>query len=680
MANTHNANQAYGGIISALQAVTLVNNKPIRGYPENYDGIISAILDLGKIGDAGTGEYPPGWNEEEGIYDRPPNNGDLWFDKRQGRLMCYVDDAYYQANGADQLTAVGETAPDDEVTGAFWYNPVTGTLFIYDGTAWIAVVSQSGYSTGNIPLELATQTEATYRNGQNNIVSDFTFTTTPHQADLNRWIIAALSELDADTSLLNNRASITYDSVAPNNPDQGDLWYNTTISKLQVYTSSNTWVNVIDVSGISTDIQVLQNQRAADVQTTTDNYNDLDSRINALPFSNYALQTYVDNEVTTVTNSVNTLTNTVGDLSRFALATDTTTTTDALDTRITTLESNPVDLTPYATSASVTTDINALRTEVNNENYATQSWVNTAIGNINIPDISGKVDTSAFTAYQTLATNTFFPKAGGELNGTFTMNKLDIANPSFDFSSSAAVGEKIFKLLPLSGGTNYSEFGTNSNHWEIAWDFGANEDFCYKHATAGKVFSITSDGATATELRLASFGTNDANGQVANNVIDVRTKLTSHDTSIASLQTAVNALNAPTTPQVYYGSTAPTSANGGSLWFDSANLSLKVRHQGNWVKEDLTANTAFQTSIDALETSVNGLKKIYYGDNAPTGTFVDGDMWFKSDDLRLNVRHGGAWVSPDRVEDTALKTAIYNAVDTSTDYASLKTNLLAALA
>ena len=92
-----------------------------------------------------------------------------------------------------------------------------------------------------------------------------------------------------------------------------------------------------------------------------------------------------------------------------------------------------------------------------------------------------------------------------------------------------------------------------------------------------------------------------------------------------------------------------------------------------------TSINTLNTSLTNLQTTVNGLKRIYYGDNAPTGTFVNGDMWFKSDDLRLNVRHGGAWVSPDRVEDTALKTSIYNAVNNSTDYASLKTNLLAAL-
>ena len=40
---------------------------------------------------------------------------------------------------------------------------------------------------------------------------------------------------------------------------------------------------------------------------------------------------------------------------------------------------------------------------------------------------------------------------------------------------------------------------------------------------------------------------------------------------------------------------------------------------------------------------------------------------------------GEVWVYPDRVEDTALKTALLNAVNTSTDYASLKSNLITAL-
>ena len=48
--------------------------------------------------------------------------------------MVYVDDGYYQANGADVLTAVSNTPPSAEIEGALWYQPSSNSLYLYDGT------------------------------------------------------------------------------------------------------------------------------------------------------------------------------------------------------------------------------------------------------------------------------------------------------------------------------------------------------------------------------------------------------------------------------------------------------------------------------------------------------------------------------------------------------------------
>ena len=72
-------------------------------------------------------------------------------------------------------------------------------------------------------------------------------------------------------------------------------------------------------------------------------------------------------------------------------------------------------------------------------------------------------------------------------------------------------------------------------------------------------------------------------------------------------------------------------------------------------------------------------KSIHYGDTAPTENVNNGDIWFDSDTLRLNVRHYGSWVYPDRVEDFQLKQDLYEAVEQSTDFQSLKIKLMAAL-
>ena len=164
--------------------------------------------------------------------------------------------------------------------------------------------------------------------------------------------------------------------------------------------------------------------------------------------------------------------------------------------------------------------------------------------------------------------------------------------------------------------------GTTANYWECAWNFDSLEDFCWVYNDTDKVFSITKDGPACSTLLLGDIGANSAGGRVINNVIDVKAKLNSHDASIAS---------------------------------HTQQLS------------DLTST---------VNTSQAG---VYYSDSAPTVSLNDGALWFDSQNLRLNVRHGGAWLFPDRVEDTALKSALLNAVNTSTDYASLKTNLIAAL-
>ena len=130
-----------------------------------------------------------------------------------------------------------------------------------------------------------------------------------------------------------------------------------------------------------------------------------------------------------------------------------------------------------------------------------------------------------------------------------------------------------------------------------------------------RVFAINGDKTYAKDLVLCDLAAN-ANGPQFNNQIDVRTKLAQIDT----LQATVTALQADT-------------------------------HDPH----------------------------VFYGDTSPTGTLTDGDIWFDSYNLRLNVRHGGYWIFPDRVEDVNLKSALHDAVNTSTDYATLKANLLSAL-
>ena len=112
----------------------------------------------------------------------------------------------------------------------------------------------------------------------------------------------------------------------------------------------------------------------------------------------------------------------------------------------------------------------------------------------------------------------------------------------------------------------------------------------------------------------------------------------------------------------------------------SSNANGPVYNSQIDVRAKLAELDTLKTRVDGLDVSAQAGHNIYYSDVAPvTPLLQNGDLWFDSDDLRLSVRHGGAWVFPDRVEDTALKSALYNAVNTSTDYETLKIKLLAAL-
>jgi hypothetical protein len=189
-----------------------------------------------------------------------------------------------------------------------------------------------------------------------------------------------------------------------------------------------------------------------------------------------------------------------------------------------------------------------------------------------------------------------------------------------DFSSSAASSRQAFKFQTLgASGSHYNTYGTTSSLWEQAWQFASDEDFCWIYNDTDKVFSITKDGPACSQLYIGDFQANDANGRSMTNVIDVKSVLTS-------------------------------------------------------LQNDVTAIAGLQADITALE----GRNQIYYSDAAPT-TATNGDLWFDSATLRLLVHHNGAWIYPDRVEDDTLKTNLLNAVNNSTDYASLKANLITVL-
>ena len=65
-----------------------------------------------------------------------------------------------------------------------------------------------------------------------------------------------------------------------------------------------------------------------------------------------------------------------------------------------------------------------------------------------------------------------------------------------------------------------------------------------------------------------------------------------------------------------------------------------------------TARAALQGNINATNDLIvspgENNPETYYGDYAPTGQLLNGDLWFDAMNLRLNVFSQGAWINPDR--------------------------------
>ena len=209
---------SFQGIVDAFNNVRTANGEVRRPYPASYQGIIQAISELAKWGHADTGNNPPNWypiydDEGEvigGDFAPPPKNGDLWFDTRQGRLFIWMDDGYYQCNGADGIPTVSSSQPDKEVTGALWFNTGNQALYLYDGNGWVQVTAPTGFSTQN--LFLTNPTTSTF-NSPGDTLPDAAAVST--QEDYNQFIYAALAALEGAVEGVNEAQPLP---IGPDTP------------------------------------------------------------------------------------------------------------------------------------------------------------------------------------------------------------------------------------------------------------------------------------------------------------------------------------------------------------------------------------------------------------------------------------------------------------------------------
>ena len=556
---------SYQGIIDAFNQVRATQGETKKYYDPNYGGIIEAILDLKKWGQAGDGDIPPGWVPEYdddgnvigGEWSPPPDNGTLWFDERQGRLFVWVDDGFYQTNGGDGLPHVGENPPTSQIPGALWFNTSTQVLYIYDGQTWTIISTPQGVTTSSLmltdPTRSSFSTNRPYLPDTNGLLT---------QQDYNIWLHSALEKLEDEVDANAGQFQVYMADTPPADAVEGDLWYNT--ARLQMLIRyDGAWVAsaiplVLDDSFISLSNTVDNNRLVAEagLQNALAKIHEVSNRPERLYRITYdvagqsiLLSNTKDNDEHKIhfsgSNGVNVDVTGTGikidasslhdDLRALEQSVASGENVAAINDRLGVVEGNVSTLlnattvSPAAfsqlqnevaalpTAADVSTRLSLLGGTL----QGTLSMGSRRILQVGVPvnndDAARKIDIDNLKDY---ADSTYLNKSTGSVAG-FSIHKTDTQSPVFDFSSGAYNGQQALKLRTFGGTNNYVTFGTTEMPWEYAWNFGSEEDFCWVHDTNGKQVSIGKDGLTARKLTLGTFLPNTSSGTVVMNKIDV---------------------------------------------------------------------------------------------------------------------------------------------------------------
>lgn len=383
---TYTPTSNFDGAIAAANSLLTAQGYGIKDYPSNMAGLISAILAL-NLPPSNIGITPPQWmptRDEQGNitgdgWDPAPQNGTLWFDTRQGRLMVWVNDGFYQANGNDRYTVVSDTVPSDPIHGQTWYNKETSIYHIYDGTTWLAITggsdSFSALST-DISLLQNQLDEISLRRSGGREYEVFNISNTPeapngkislNSLDVDNISLIAISDIDSNGIV--SQPGAVNDLIDIESASGEIVRFSISSIDAEVYTvtkQTGTRNLILDetvkvfvypqnadyatITYTNDQITVLQNQlNSMQVSVTADQMQSLETDLAALtatvnslptgasPEQLTAIQTQIDSndaDITAINGSISTI-----------------------DTRVTTLET---DLANYATVASLT----ALETSV----------------------------------------------------------------------------------------------------------------------------------------------------------------------------------------------------------------------------------------------------------------------------------------------------------------------------
>ena len=556
--------ESYGGIVGALQDVQVAAGRNTKAYPHNFAGIIAAIQDI----TAGSNLPPvhPGPDPGGGVLDPDgnwieiiqPEEGTLWFDTRQGRLFVYVDDEWVQTNGADGLP---EITPDSNppsietpVPGQFYYDKASGILFIHDGQyidadgnvypdftagltpVWRVVnedVAAALQTTATLPLAVIGPRVAAVTG---TYLPDIDLTQVSTQKDYNEWIFESLVNLDTELSDL---APVIVSIDPPDTPKVGQLWYDTETLDMSVWyvdeDGDGQWVPTSAAYTYDEDLAVVSAALAEETRLREVSVQAIYEHIGSLDISSNSAVTNLQTALSNLSATVAALN--IPDIQLIATKSELATVEQELDEKIEAIVIP--DLEPYATKSYVTNRVSYLETEIGQK----ASTAELQSVEAKIPNVASFATQDDVTAAISNITTEYLPRTGGTLTGSFVMQKTDYSKAGLDFSTSPSNSKNAFKFQAVAPTSlNYSTFGTTEKFWEQAWNFAADEDFCWIYSDTNKVFSITKDGPACSQLYIGDFGDNDLNGRVIHNKIDVKERLNTYQTTFEQLrQSTANA-------------------------------------------------------------------------------------------------------------------------------------------
>ena len=564
--------ESYGGIVAALNDVKASGDCGItKAYPHNFAGIIAAIEDLADCINKGNliniGDKPPGWEiiinidgSIDGNWTEFPEDGNLWFDTRQGRLFVSIDGQYWQTNGGDGLAYVGDSVPTQQpVIGSTWYDTYNEIMYVWcDDGLWHAVKGAEDVAQTTATLPLAFKERLVDGRSSGNILppdfpaqEDWPSILPPLdisqqnvQADFNEWGLWA--DVELAKAIQSSNGVYVQETVPVDDPasdvyiKSGDLWFDTVNLELSIYyedDDSKQWVPTTAVYRYDDQLTRLNTAIAEETVTRQNAINslrsDLISRLEGGAGEDEEARERINDLEASVTSLYEL--DSEGQLRVTQLAADLDTAKASLQETIDNVRAAIPSITHLQSRASA--DQTTADLEATIATLATSVELQAAVNSI--PSIEGLAKSVNVTAEIAAALDQFLPRTGGRFTGGIQMDKSDLAEAGFDFSTQVASGHKAFSFKTNAPQEEYASFGTTTNWWEYAWKFESEEDFCWIFNDREKVFSITKDGPACSTLILGDIGDNTEYGRVIHNKIDLKERLAAYQEAFESMRQGI---------------------------------------------------------------------------------------------------------------------------------------------